>query len=410
MSTPANSLNISQSGLVKFTGTAFTGVTTTAHDVLIGAASNGITNVAPSAASGIALISQGVSADPTFGTVTVPGGGTGAATLTGVLIGNGTSPISGNAITQFDVLVGGSSNAISSVGPGSSGQVLQSAGNAANPAYSTATYPATATGTGTILRADGTNWAATTSTYPNTNAANTLLYASSANVMAALATANNGVLTTGTGGAPAITALATNGQLIIGSSSGAPAAATLTAGSNVTITNAANSITIAATSSGSSGTLLTPTATTSGSSVTFSGLSSVQANVTYFMFADVGRTTTDVLKLQVGPASALKTTGYDGITSTIVNTTLSTTTWTTSILIGTSGVAAADLHSGTVIITLLDATNFIYSIAGTVGTSGTITYTYGGTVTLTGLLDQFKLFLGGAATFNSGKVNVLYYT
>ncbi len=51
---------------------------------------------------------------------------------------------------------------------GSAGQVLQSGGASADPVYSTATYPATATGTGKILRADGTNWAATTATYPNT--------------------------------------------------------------------------------------------------------------------------------------------------------------------------------------------------------------------------------------------------
>ena len=113
-------------------------------------------------------------------------------------------------ITQYDVLVGGASNAIASVGPGSSGQVLQSSGNAANPAYSTATYPATATGTGTILRADGTNWSATTSTYPATNAINTLLYASSANVMSALATANNAILATNSSGVPSLTTASGN--------------------------------------------------------------------------------------------------------------------------------------------------------------------------------------------------------
>lgn len=42
-----------------------------------------------------------------------------------------------------------------------------------------------------------------TSTYPTTNAVNTLLYASSANVMAALATANSSVLTTNGSGVPA---------------------------------------------------------------------------------------------------------------------------------------------------------------------------------------------------------------
>jgi hypothetical protein len=71
---------------------------------------------------------------------------------------------SGNTgtITQYDVLVGGAASAIASVGPGSAGQVLQSAGNAANPVYSTATYPATTT-------------------------ANQLLYSSATNVVGGLA-------------------------------------------------------------------------------------------------------------------------------------------------------------------------------------------------------------------------------
>jgi hypothetical protein len=53
-------------------------------------------------------------------------------------------------------------------GTGTLGTVLQGQGAGATPKYSTATYPSTATGTGTILRADGTNWVATTATYPNT--------------------------------------------------------------------------------------------------------------------------------------------------------------------------------------------------------------------------------------------------
>lgn len=61
------------------------------------------------------------------------------------------------------------------------------------------------------------------------------------------ASANNGVVTTGTSGTPTVTALSANGQLLIGSGSGAPAAATLTAGTGITITNAANAITLAVT-------------------------------------------------------------------------------------------------------------------------------------------------------------------
>lgn len=69
-----------------------------------------------------------------------------------------TSQLPSITATQFDVLVGGAANAIASVGPGSAGQVLQSGGNAANPAYSTATYPATAGTSGNVLTSNGTNW------------------------------------------------------------------------------------------------------------------------------------------------------------------------------------------------------------------------------------------------------------
>ena len=213
MPTAANSLNISSVGLVNFDGTSvFTGVTLTQHDVLVGAASNSITSVAPSATSGVPLISQGAASDPAFGTAVVAGGGTGRITLTnhGVLVGAGTT-----AITQLAA--------------GSSGQVLQSGGASADPSYSTATFPATATSTGTILRADGTNWVATTSTYPNTNAVSTLLYASATNVMSALATANGGVLVTSNTGVPSILAgSGTSGQVLQAVSGAAPAWSTPT--------------------------------------------------------------------------------------------------------------------------------------------------------------------------------------
>lgn len=95
-------------------------------------------------------------------------------------------------------------NNATNVATAATGTVLQGQGEGTAPTFSTATYPATATGTGTLLRANGTNWSASTSTYPNTNAINTLLYASSANVMAALATANGGVLATSSSGVPSI--------------------------------------------------------------------------------------------------------------------------------------------------------------------------------------------------------------
>jgi hypothetical protein len=168
-------------------------------------------------------------------TIAVANGGTGATTLTGVLTGNGTGAITANAITQYGVLIGGASNAVGSTAVGSAGQVLQSSGAGVNPAYSTATYPTTATGTGTILRADGTNWVATTSTYPTTNAVSTLLYASASNVMSALATANNGTLVTSNTGVPSILAgPGTTGNILQSNAAAAPSFSTATFPSTAT--------------------------------------------------------------------------------------------------------------------------------------------------------------------------------
>lgn len=107
---------------------------------------------------------------------------------------------SGSALVtvQFDVLVGGAGNTITSIGPGSAGQILQSGGAAANPAYSTATYPSIATGTGKILIADGTNWVASTPTYPNASAtAGKILISDGTNFIASTPTYPN---TSGTAG------------------------------------------------------------------------------------------------------------------------------------------------------------------------------------------------------------------
>lgn len=197
----------------------------TQYNVLVGGGTSTITKVAPSATSGVPLVSTGAAADPAFGTAVVAGGGTGATTLTGVLTGNGTSAITANAITQYAVVIGGASNAVASTAVGSAGQILQSSGAGVNPAYSTATYPSTTT-------------------------VSQILYSSAANTVTGLATANRGVLTTGATGVPAITALATDGQLIVGSTAGAPAAATLTAGTGISISNGSNSITINATGGG----------------------------------------------------------------------------------------------------------------------------------------------------------------
>lgn len=122
------------------------------------------------------------------------------------------------------------------------GKFLQvSSAAATGLAWSTATIPSTATGTGTILRADGTNWVATTATYPATTTVNQLLYSSSANVIAGLTTANNGALVTSSAGVPSIlVGPGTTGNFLQSNAAAAPSwsASTIVLGGNFTMSGA----------------------------------------------------------------------------------------------------------------------------------------------------------------------------
>lgn len=119
--TLAGSGSIATSGAGSTVTTALTGLTN--HNVLIGAGTATITKVAPSATSGIPLISQGAAADPTFGTAVVAGGGTGATTFTAYSV-----------ITAGTVATGPFQNVS---GNGTLGQILTSNGAGALPTWQT---------------------------------------------------------------------------------------------------------------------------------------------------------------------------------------------------------------------------------------------------------------------------------
>lgn len=108
------------------------------------------------------------------------------------------------------------------VGPGLAGQVLQSSGAGVDPAFSTATFPGTATLAGTILRADGTNWSATTATYPNTTTANQILYSSATNTVSGLTSGNNLLAATNSSGTLAMRAFSINRQVFTSSGTYTP--------------------------------------------------------------------------------------------------------------------------------------------------------------------------------------------
>jgi hypothetical protein len=267
-----NSLGIRDAGLVAFDGAAtFAGRTITAGSGISISNGNGISGNPTISASGsvpITFTTDTGSATPSLGIINILGGtaidttgssnnvtiafdvteiatiattynaDTGSATPSGnaiTLAGSGSIATTGSGstistaltgLTNHALLVGAGTSTITKVGPSSTtGQVLQSQGASADPAFSTATYPSTTT-------------------------VNQILYSSSTNVVAGLATANSGVLTTSAAGVPVVTQLSSNGSLLIGSGSGAPTSATLTAGTGISVTNGANSITITATGAG----------------------------------------------------------------------------------------------------------------------------------------------------------------
>jgi hypothetical protein len=123
------------------------------------------------------------------GTVTTASGGT-ATSIQLPLIAGGTNA---RLIASPGAVSYSTSTAMAFSAVGSAGQIFQSAGTGA-PSWSTSTYPAT-------------------------NAINTVLYASAANVMSALATANNGAFYTGATGVPAITTLG-NSKILASNSTG----------------------------------------------------------------------------------------------------------------------------------------------------------------------------------------------
>ncbi len=207
----------------------------TQHGIVLSQGAGAFTSTGPGTL-GYILTSTG-SGDPTFQPVSSTGAvltitgnsggaknpsssnfnilGTGSITSVGT---TATETIQLTGLTNHAVLVGAGTATITKVGPtATAGQILQSSGAAADPAFSTATYPLTTT-------------------------ISQILYSSSDNVVSGLATTNRASLSTNSTGVPTWLAM-TDGQVIIGSTSGSPAAGTITStGGTITVTAGSNTL------------------------------------------------------------------------------------------------------------------------------------------------------------------------
>lgn len=132
---------VTTDGTVYYDGTSLVTTTTgTSGQVLT---SNGVglapTYQAVSASGGITTINgNSGSVTPTLGVVTISGGNNITTSGSGSTL---TVNVSGT--TNHTVQIGNATNSLTSIATGSSGQLLQSAGSSADPAWTTSTYPAT---------------------------------------------------------------------------------------------------------------------------------------------------------------------------------------------------------------------------------------------------------------------------
>lgn len=192
------------------------------------------------------------------GTLGVASGGTGAATLTGLVKGTGTTAmVAATAGTDYVVpsgnITGTASNVtgIVAIANGGSGQSTQAAAITALTGTQTS---------GRYLRSDGTNAALAAIQAGDVPTLNQNTSGTAAGLSSTLAVTSGGTGQTAY----------TDGQLLIGNTAtGGLSKATITAGSNVTVTNGNGTITIAAGASGvssfSAGTTgLTPNTATTG--------------------------------------------------------------------------------------------------------------------------------------------------
>jgi hypothetical protein len=214
--------------LLTSNGTSAPGWTTNTYpstdakgDILYASAANTIGGLAVGATGNILTVASGL---PAWTTATYPA----TTTVNQILYSSATNTVTGLATTTTGVLTTSSSvptwaAELSLALGGTNANLTASNGGIF---YSTASAGAILSGTATSgqLLMSGSSAAPTwsTSTYPATNAINTLLYASGANTMAALATVNDGVLITSNSGVPSWLANSATPGFVLTANSGAP--------------------------------------------------------------------------------------------------------------------------------------------------------------------------------------------
>lgn len=144
-------------------------------------------------------------------------------------------------------------------------------------------------------------------------------------------------------------------------------------------------------------TLGTMQESTSGSSINFTSIPAT-AKVIIVSLAGVSTNGTGALTMEVGDSGGLETAGYVGAQGS--------NAWSAAaILLNT--LTAAHTYSGQIVLTLMDAATFTWSIAVNLSSNTSGTNPASGYKALSAALD--RLSIKTADTFDAGNINIAYY-
>ena len=152
----------------------------------------------------------------------------------------------------------------------------------------------------------------------------------------------------------------------------------------------------------------TAQASTSGTSIDFTGIPSWVKRITV-MFSGVSTNGTSDFLIQIGDSGGVETSGYGGAVTRFNGTLVSTSNTSAGYLFaGGSGVGAASLYTGKVMIEILTGSTYI--ISGLMGSNANVYTALGACAkTLSDTLTQVRITtVNGTDTFDAGTINILF--
>jgi hypothetical protein len=191
----------------------------------------------------------------------------------------------------------------------------------------------------------------------------------------------------GTGTAQAVTAAGTSGQFLTSAGAGTPTWSSVTTGF----------------------TLATPLTTTSGATAEFTGIPA-GVKVIHINLAGVSFSAAQNILMQVGTASAYLTTGYTSKAGYIASSMVAPQGSTTYFLLNyTAATSAADAFSGTVILTLLNASTNLWCLSGNLAAAASTSEISicAGSITMTDAITRLKIY-PSSGNFDAGSINIAY--